>query len=190
MSTNNTDYICVKLTMPDKCNCKSCIKERSQPKKPKVLLITGIHGNEERSQLIVKDFLDKYPDLESRDYTLTVYNFETGFNTRDVHFNLNRMDQVEKLNILAQNILSLKEHIQKSDIIIDIHKSIGFDIKNAHAHMTIARGLDAERMKKAFEQFRVTEINFEFICDSIYFRKFNQKTKQYSDIIETINFDK
>lgn len=91
--------------------------------KPKVLLITGIHGNEERSQLIVKDFLDKYPDPESRDYTLTVYNFETGFNTRDVHFNLNRMDQVEKLNILAQNILSLKEHIQKSDIIIDIHNT-------------------------------------------------------------------
>ena len=91
--------------------------------KPKILLITGIHGNEERSQLIVKDFLDKYPDLESRDYTLTVYNFETGFNTRDVHFNLNRMDQVEKLNILAQNILSLKEHIQKSDIIIDIHNT-------------------------------------------------------------------
>lgn len=91
--------------------------------KPKVLLITGIHGNEERSQLIVKDFLDNYPDPESRDYTLTVYNFETGFNTRDVHFNLNRMDQVEKLNILAQNILSLKECIRKADIIIDIHNT-------------------------------------------------------------------
>ncbi len=83
-----------------------------------------------------------------------------------------------------------KSQLYLNNIIIDIHKSIGFDIKNAHAHMTIARGLDAERMKKAFEQFRVTEINFEFICDSIYFRKFNQKTKQYSDIIETINFDK
>lgn len=56
--------------------------------------------------------------------------------------------------------------------------------------MTIASELDVERMKKAIEQFRVTEINVEFICDSIHVRKFNQKTKQYSDIIETINFNK
>jgi 2'-5' RNA ligase len=77
-----------------------------------------------------------------------------------------------------------------NNIIIDIHKSIGFDIKNAHAHMTIARGLDAERMKKAQEQFNSTEINFEFICDSIHIRKFNEKTKQYSDIVETIYFNK
>ena len=83
-----------------------------------------------------------------------------------------------------------KSQLYLNNIITDIHKSIGFDIKNAHAHMTIARGLDAERMKKASEQFRATEINFEFICDSIHVRKFNQKTKQYSDIIESINFDK
>ena len=56
--------------------------------------------------------------------------------------------------------------------------------------MTIARGLDSEKMKKAQEQFNTTEINFEFICDSLHIRKFNQKTKQYSDIIETIYFDK
>ena len=83
-----------------------------------------------------------------------------------------------------------KSQLYLNNIIIDMHKSIGFDIKNAHAHMTIARGLDAERMKKAQEQFNTTEINFEFICDSLYIRKFNQKTKQYSDIIETIYFDK
>lgn len=71
-----------------------------------------------------------------------------------------------------------------------MHKSIGFDIKNSHAHITIARRLDSEKMKKAQEQFDSTEINFEFICDSLNIRKFNQKKKQYSDIIETINFDK
>jgi len=83
-----------------------------------------------------------------------------------------------------------KSQLYLNNIIIDIHKSIGFDIKNAHAHMTIARGLNVERMKKANEQFRATEINFEFICDSIHVRKFNEKTNQYSDIIETIYFDK
>ena len=83
-----------------------------------------------------------------------------------------------------------KYQLYLNNIIIDIHKSIGFDIKNAHAHMTIARGLDNERMKKAQEQFRTTEINFEFVCDSIHVRKFNEKTKQYSDIVETIYFNK
>ena len=71
-----------------------------------------------------------------------------------------------------------------------MHKSIGFDIKNTHAHMTIARGLDPEKMKKAQDRFNTTEINFELICDSIYVRKFNEKTKQYSDIVETIYFNK
>jgi len=83
-----------------------------------------------------------------------------------------------------------KSQLYLNNIIIDMHKSIGFDIKNTHAHMTIARGLDSEKMKKAQEQFNTTEINFEFICDSLYIRKFNQKTKQYSDIIETIYFAK
>lgn len=56
--------------------------------------------------------------------------------------------------------------------------------------MTIARGLDTERIKKAQEQFSSTKINFEFICDSIHIRKFNEKTKQYSDIIEIIDLYK
>ena len=56
--------------------------------------------------------------------------------------------------------------------------------------MTIARGLDTERMKKAQEQFSLTEINFEFICNCIHIRKFNEKTKQYSDIEEVIYFTK
>ena len=118
-----TDYVCVKLTMPDECKCKSCVKERANPtpKKPRVLLITGIHGNEERSKKIVEDYLARYQVVNN--YDIFVYNFETGFNTRDVHFNLNRMDQVEKLNILANNILSLKENIRKADIVIDIHNT-------------------------------------------------------------------
>jgi len=82
-----------------------------------------------------------------------------------------------------------KSQLYLNNIIINIHKSIGFNIQNAHAHMTIARGLDTEKMKKAQEQFSTIEINLEFICDSIHIRKFNEKTKQYSDIIEIINFN-
>ena len=75
-----------------------------------------------------------------------------------------------------------------NNIIIDIHKSIGFDIKSAHAHMTIARGLNEERMNETKEVFSTTEINFEFICDCIHIRKFNEKTKQYSDIVDILHF--
>jgi 2'-5' RNA ligase len=78
--------------------------------------------------------------------------------------------------------------IYLNTIIIDLHKYIDFNIKNAHAHITIARGLNDEKIKKAFMQFSSTKINFEFICDCIYVRKFNQQTKQYSDIIKKINF--
>lgn len=73
-------------------------------------------------------------------------------------------------------------------IIINLHKYIGFDIKNAQAHRTIARGLDEERIKKVKQQFILTIVNFEFICNSIYVRRFNEQTKQYSDIIEKIKF--
>ena len=55
--------------------------------------------------------------------------------------------------------------------------------------MTIARGLDAERMKKAYQQFSTNEINFDFICDWIVIRKFNEQTQQYSDIVEKVNFN-
>ena len=75
-----------------------------------------------------------------------------------------------------------------NNIIIDIHKTIGFDIKIAYAHMTIARGLNEERMNKTKEVFSTTEINFEFICDCIHIRKFNEQTKQYSDIVDIIHF--
>ena len=54
--------------------------------------------------------------------------------------------------------------------------------------MTIARGLDEERMKKTKQQFSSTLVNFEFICNCICVRRFNEQTKQYSDIIEKINF--
>ena len=64
-------------------------------------------------------------------------------------------------------------------IIVDLHKFLNFKINNVHAHLTIARGLNEEKMKLAFELFRTIEINLEFTCDAIYLRKFNEQTKQY-----------
>ncbi|MEC4005776.1 2'-5' RNA ligase family protein [Flavobacterium sp. SUN052] len=75
-------------------------------------------------------------------------------------------------------------------IIVDLHNYLNFKINNTHAHLTIARSLDSYRIKSAFKLFSKTEINFEFLCDSIYVRKFNELNQQYSDIIEKIDFFK
>ncbi len=40
-----------------------------------------------------------------------------------------------------------KSQLYLNNIIIDMHKSIGFDIKITHAHITIARGLNSEKKK-------------------------------------------
>lgn len=51
-----------------------------------------------------------------------------------------------------------KLQLYLNNIIIDMHKSIGFDIKNTHAHMTVARGLDSEKIKKVQEQFNTKKL--------------------------------
>lgn len=75
-----------------------------------------------------------------------------------------------------------------NNLITDLHSYLGFKIKNANAHLIIARGLNEDKMKIAYEIFRNTPINLHFDCDSFYLRKFNEQTKQYSDIVEKINF--
>jgi hypothetical protein len=75
-------------------------------------------------------------------------------------------------------------------LIIDLHQYLGFKTKNAHAHLSIARGLNAKKMKIAYELFSNTQINLQFNCDSFHLRRFNDQTKQYSDIIEKIDFRK
>ncbi|NNT72150.1 hypothetical protein HKT18_07995 [Flavobacterium sp. IMCC34852] len=74
------------------------------------------------------------------------------------------------------------------NLINDLHHFIGYKNNTAHAHLSIARGLDAGKMETAYKLFQNTEVNFQFNCDAIYIRKFNDKTKQYSDIIEKIPF--
>jgi hypothetical protein len=77
-----------------------------------------------------------------------------------------------------------------NNLIVDLHQYLGFKIKNAHAHLSIARGIDAKKMKIAYELFRNTQINIQFNCDSFHLRKFNEQTKQYSDVLEKIDFGK
>lgn len=77
-----------------------------------------------------------------------------------------------------------------NNLIMDLHQYLGFKIKNAHAHLSIARGLDAKKMKIAYELFRNTQINIQFNCDSFHLRRFNEQTKQYSDVLEKIDFGK
>ena len=48
------------------------------------------------------------------------------------------------------------------NLIIELHHYLGFKVKNARAHLSIARGLDAKKMKTAFELFRNTQINLQF----------------------------
>ena len=74
------------------------------------------------------------------------------------------------------------------NLIIDLHRYLGFKIKSAHAHLSIARGLNTEKMNKACKIFRNTPINLQFNCDSFYLRRFDEQTLQYSDIIEKIDF--
>lgn len=70
-----------------------------------------------------------------------------------------------------------------------LHLFLGFKMSNSNAHLTIARGLDAEKMTTAKTIFSNTEVNLEFSCDAIYIRKFNHQTQQYTDIVEKIHFE-
>lgn len=76
-----------------------------------------------------------------------------------------------------------------NQLIKDLHQHLGFKTKNTYAHLSIARALNAEKMKAAYELLTPIEINFEFTCDAFYLRKFNNQTKQYSDIVEKIHFN-
>jgi hypothetical protein len=75
-----------------------------------------------------------------------------------------------------------------NSLILDLHQYLGFKIKNANAHLSIARRLDAKKMEIAYELFKNIPINLQFNCDSFYLRRFNDQTQQYSDIIEKIDF--
>ena len=90
--------------------------------KPKVLIITGIHGNEERTILIAEELLKKYPNLQDK-FDFTIVNLDSGFKQRDVQFNLNRIDQVELLKTINTKIQTIISSIKNHDIVLDLHNS-------------------------------------------------------------------
>ncbi|MCF6129028.1 2'-5' RNA ligase family protein [Flavobacterium sp. AS60] len=77
-------------------------------------------------------------------------------------------------------------------LIVSINEYLGFkiDTKNVNAHMSIGRKLYGKDMKIAEELFGNIQVNLKFNCDTLQVRKFNNQTKQYSDIIEKISFGK
>lgn len=133
---------------------------------------------------------------------ITVINFDDEFS---LNLHLERIREFCKTasvkNIIVDNWDSFGERTffiapdetsqqYLDQLIIDLHHYLGFKVKTTHAHLSIARGLDVNKMKMAYELFKDTQINFEFSCNAFYLRKFNEETKQYSDIIEKISFGK
>lgn len=74
-------------------------------------------------------------------------------------------------------------------LISQLYLFLGFKISNSNAHLTIARGLDTDKMTTAKTTFSNKDVNLEFNCDAIYVRKFNHQTQQYTDIVEKIHFE-
>ncbi len=74
-------------------------------------------------------------------------------------------------------------------LIKNLHNQLGFKNSHINAHLTIARGLDAQKMNIAKTIFNAIEVHLEFECNAIYVRKFNLQTKQYTDIVEKIHFE-
>ncbi|QBZ98057.1 2'-5' RNA ligase family protein [Flavobacterium sangjuense] len=97
---------------------------------------------------------------------------------------LNKWDSFDPHTFFIAPDESSKRYLNK--LITNLHEYLGFKINNVNAHMSIARKLDPERMKKAYDLFQNTEINLQFDCDAIFVRKFDGQ--QYSEITEKIRF--
>lgn len=95
----------------------------TKTKLPRILIITGIHGNEERNKQILNHFLANYQVPLNEICEIMGFDMNTGFKTRDVSFNLNRMDQVQQLTEIKERMDYLKECIDRADIVIDLHNS-------------------------------------------------------------------
>jgi hypothetical protein len=162
-----------------------------------------IFPNPEQSTLIKsykqlhKEHIKKFGSANAAAH-ITVINFE---NELSLQLHLDRIREFCKTAIPQNVTLNAWDSFGEStffiapdetsqqyldNLIIDLHLYLGFKMKNAHAHLSIARGLDAKKMKTAYELFRNTPINLQFNCDSFYLRKFNDQTQQYSDIVEKL----
>ena len=98
----------------------SYISSRSK-RKPKVLLITGAHNNEEYAKYLV----DNTSLLDTLGVTVRTFSMDLEDTpvSRDIPINLNRIKDHEMVYNLAQKLNELYALIKQYDIIIDIHNS-------------------------------------------------------------------
>ena len=98
----------------------SYISSRSK-RKPKVLLITGAHNNEEYAKYLV----DNTSLLDTLGVTVRTFSMdlEDTSVSRDIPINLNRIKDHEMVYNLAQKLNELYALIKQYDVIIDIHNS-------------------------------------------------------------------
>ena len=96
------------------------ISSRSK-RKPKVLLVTGAHNNEEYAKYLV----DNTSLLDTLGVTVRTFSMDLEDTpvSRDVPINLNRIKDHEMIYNLAQKLNELYALIKQHDIIIDIHNS-------------------------------------------------------------------
>ena len=96
------------------------ISSRSK-RKPKVLLVTGAHNNEEYAKYLV----DNTSLLDTLGVTVRTFsmNLEDTPVSRDISINLNRIKDHEMVYNLAQKLNELYALIKQYDVIIDIHNS-------------------------------------------------------------------
>lgn len=95
------------------------IQSRSK-RKPKVLLITGAHNNEEYAKYLVENIPLNNLGVTVKTFSLSLE--ETPI-SRDVPINLNRINDHEMVFNLTQKLNELYSLIKQYDIIIDIHNS-------------------------------------------------------------------
>ena len=96
------------------------ISSRSK-RKPKVLLVTGAHNNEEYAKYLV----DNTSLLDTLGVTVRTFSMDLEDTpvSRDIPINLNRIKDHEMIYNLAQKLNELYTLIKQHDIIIDIHNS-------------------------------------------------------------------
>ena len=96
------------------------ISSRSK-RKPKVLLITGAHNNEEYAKYLV----DNTSLLDTLGVTVRTFSMDLEDTpvSRDIPINLNRIKDHEMVYNLAQKLNELYALIKQYDVIIDIHNS-------------------------------------------------------------------
>lgn len=89
-------------------------------KQIKILFITGLHGNEINSDILLDNYLK---EAKFNNVIIDKIGPISIFESRDVSFNLNRLDEVNNLFLYAKKMKKLLKKIKEYDIILDSHNT-------------------------------------------------------------------